>query len=206
MITREEMQKIDRDAIDHLHVPSIVLMENAAIHFVYRLDLSRDNYLVLASVGNNGGDGLAITRQLMIRNKKVKTIVIGNLEKATPDFLINYNILKQLGAEPLITGDFEIIEEKIAEADVIIDALFGIGMKTPLRDPYPQLINLVNRSERHIISVDIPSGLDANTGLPLGTCIKADKTVTMHAVKQGLVKGKEFTGELSIASIGIPIE
>lgn len=205
MITREEMQQIDRDAIDHLHIPSIVLMENAAIHFVYQLDLSRDNYLILASVGNNGGDGLAITRQLMIRNKKVQTIVIGNLEKSTPDFLINYNILKHLGAEPLITGDLEIIEEKIAEADVIIDALFGIGIKTPLREPYPQLIDAVNRSGRHIVSVDIPSGLDANTGIPLGTCIKADKTITMHAVKQGFFKGKEFVGELSIASIGIPI-
>lgn len=206
MITRERMQEIDKNAIEKVGIPSIVLMENAAIHFTYQLNPIEDHYIILASVGNNGGDGLAIGRQLLNQNKKVKILIIGNLEKATTDFMINYHILKKLGHIPLWITEVLEIEKHLEDGDIIIDAIFGIGLKGEVREPYQEIIKKINASNKKIISVDIPSGLDANTGSPLGICVKAHQTITMYAIKQGLIKGSEWVGKVSIASIGIPMQ
>jgi NAD(P)H-hydrate epimerase len=201
------MKEMDSYAINTVGIPSIVLMENAALKVINNIDLNYNNYTVVCGRGNNGGDGLAIARHLIIKGKKVRIYIAGDLKSGTEDFNINLNILKNLKAEIInIKDEKELLQlkEDLSVSDITIDALFGIGLKRNIEGLYLEIIKMINNESKQIISVDIPSGIDGDTGKPMGICVKADKTVTFHKMKKGLLNCGNYTGEIIVEDIGIP--
>lgn len=207
-ISCEEMKAMDSYAIENIGIPSIVLMENAAIKVVDNIDLEKINsFTVVCGVGNNGGDGLAIARHLILNKKKVALFIIGNLDKGTKDFNVNLNILKNMEIEFINIHSeikLESLKESLIQNDLTIDSIFGIGLTREVGGIFKEVISLINDRSNKTLSVDIPSGLDGDTGEVLGICVKATKTVTFHLAKKGLLKNKEYTGEIIIEPIGIP--
>lgn len=207
-INCKEMKAMDSYAIENIGIPSIVLMENAALKVIKNIPLNNtNNFTVVCGVGNNGGDGLAIARHLILQEKKVDLFIIGNLDKATKDFNINLNILKNMNAKfTIVNGENELngLKESLFNNDMTIDAIFGIGLTRNVEGIYKEVISLINNYSKYTISVDIPSGLDGDTGEVLGVTVKANKTITFHLAKKGLIQNKDYTGELIVESIGIP--
>ncbi|MCQ4925182.1 NAD(P)H-hydrate epimerase [Tissierella carlieri] len=207
-ISCEEMKAMDFYAIEKIGIPSIVLMENAALRVIDNIDLDRMNSITLiCGVGNNGGDGLAIARHLIINRKNVDLFIVGNLDKGTKDFNINLNILKNMELKFIhITGEkeLEILKKSLVKNDLTIDSIFGIGLTRDVEDIYKDVISLINHYSNNILSVDIPSGLDGDTGEILGISVKSNKTITFHLIKKGLLESKEYTGEIIVEPIGIP--
>jgi len=207
LISCQEMKEMDSYAINTVGIPSIVLMENAALKVINNIDLNYNNYTVVCGRGNNGGDGLAVARHLIIKGKKVRIYIAGDLKNGTEDFNINLNILKNLKAEIInIKDEKELLQlkEDLSVSDITIDALFGIGLKRNVEGLYLEIIKLMNNESKQIISVDIPSGIDGDTGKPMGICVKADKTVTFHKMKKGLLNCGSYAGEIIVEDIGIP--
>lgn len=207
-ITCNEMRKMEKDAMENIGIPSMVLMENAAFRVVENMDLeSNDNFTIISGVGNNGGDGLAIARQLLMKDKKIDLFIIGNLNKSTSDFKTNLNILKNMDIPfTHITdkNDLYVLKNSLEKNNVTIDAIFGLGLNKNIDGLYFDVISFTNLYSLYTISVDIPSGLNCDTGNVLGIAIKADKTITFHHIKTGLLGQKNYTGEIIIANIGIP--
>lgn len=207
-ISCEEMKAMDSYAIENIRIPSIVLMENAAIKVVDNIDLDNTaSFTVVCGVGNNGGDGLAIARHLILNEKKVDLFIIGNLHKGTKDFNVNLNILKNMETEfNNINSEIELksLKESLVKNDLTIDSIFGIGLTREVGDIFKEVIFLINNHSNNVLSVDIPSGLDGDTGEVLGISVKANKTITFHLPKKGLLKNKEYTGEIIVEPIGIP--
>lgn len=208
MITCDEMKKADAYAINSIKVPSIVLMENAAIGFVNALIFENYNNIgIICGVGNNGGDGLAIARQLVIKNKNVSVYIVGNIEKSTIDFSINLEILKNLSIPiKFISNESELSDslDNLKKCDLYIDGIFGIGLTREVGGIFYDTIEFMNSQNTPIYSIDIPSGLNGDTGNPMGISVKANHTVTFHKMKVGLADASDYTGKVSIAHIGVP--
>lgn len=209
-ISGAQMQAIDRYAIEKIGIPSIVLMENAAIKVVETIDLeATESYTIICATGNNGGDGLAVARHLFLNNKIVDLFIIGEPDKGTNDFKINLNILKNINLPFTILNndpmnEKDLLEKSLKENDLTIDALFGIGLNREVSGLYSQIIKKINQHARKVLAVDIPSGLDANCGKVLGLAVKADQTISFHQIKKGLTRNKLYSGEVLVADIGIP--
>jgi NAD(P)H-hydrate epimerase len=216
IMSRAEVRSVDAWAINEIGVPGAVLMENAgrscAELIIEKLGGTGEPAVcVFCGTGNNGGDGYVIARHLLNAGFKVRVFLCGRREKVAGDARINLEVLERLGytVDPLdLTSDD--IKARVGalagQADMIVDALFGTGLQGPLRDDYQVLVDAINALERPILAVDIPSGLDCDTGLPLGTAIRAAWTVSFVAVKRGFAAGTEagqYTGEVYIASIGV---
>ena len=179
-VTAEQMRQIDHYTIHEIGIPSIVLMENAKAQISkHILDKKFAKAYVFASVGNNGGDGLAVARDIYNEDRLVKVYVIGKLEKASTDFKINYDILKKLDVE------IEFVDENtkfdITENDLIVDSIFD--------------------SQAFVVSVDMPSGLDSDENIIHNVAVKADLLVTLQLPKKSL---QEYEGEYVVENIGIP--
>lgn len=207
-ITCDEMRQIDKEAIKTIGIPSIILMENAAFKVIENIDLEKNNtFTIICGVGNNGGDGLAIARQLLIRNKNIDLFIIGNLDRATNDFKTNLHILKNMDISFTKISDKKdlyILKNALEENDLTIDAIFGLGLNKALEGLYFDIISFTNLYSLYTIAVDTPSGLSCDTGEISGIAIKADKTITFHLAKKGLLANESYTGEIVIANIGIP--
>jgi len=189
---------------------------------------------IFCGTGNNGGDGYVIARHLLNSSFKVVVVICGDRSKIKGDAKINLDILEKLGqpikmldlsarrAADLINSDIAAQVKKLAgDADMLVDALFGTGLSKvgwghnptnssgtsgPLSSEYKQLIENINALNRPVLAVDIPSGLDCDTGLPLGAAIRADYTVTFVAMKKGFLAAEDvnkYTGEIFVASIGV---
>lgn len=177
-----------------------------------RLHTAGTPVVILCGPGNNGGDGLAIARTLHNRGHAVRVYYVGDpaeLDKASADVRLNAKLLRGLGIE--IAELHEREQRKAAwpvfnEAPLIIDALFGTGLTRTIEDPFRAVIESANDADTPRLAVDIPSGLDANTGDILGVCIRADSTVTFVAAKPGFLQaaGPTFCGQVTVAEIGIP--
>jgi NAD(P)H-hydrate epimerase len=204
------MRKIDNYCINEINIPGIVLMENAALKVVKNLELDKYNsFCVICTSGNNGGDGFAIARHLLILNKKVEVFLVGNKENMSKDCKINYDILKKIGTNINKVSNFDDINElrdSIARTDVIIDAIFGTGLSRNVEGIYDSVISIINENSKHVVSIDIPSGLDGNTGEVLGNCINADKTISFQLYKKGFLNygTDKLTGKIIVEDIGIP--
>ncbi len=209
-ITCKEMKAMDSYAINNIEIPSIILMENAALKTVKNIDLNnRNSFTIVCGIGNNGGDGLAIVRHLILEGKDVDLFIIGNLDKGTRDFHINLNILKNLDVEIINIKneeELDILEKSLVKNHMTIDAIFGIGLTRDVGGIYGKAINLINKYSKETLSVDIPSGLDGDSGDVLGLAVRANKTVTFHLIKKGLLKGKDYAGQVVVETIGIPKE
>jgi len=212
VVTVRQMQAIDRHAIEKTGIPSLVLMENAGravagevIQLVRRCPKPR--VAVVCGAGNNGGDGFVAARHLLNAGIRTKIFMAGNMRNLKPDALTNYSILKKSGYLIRRVGrDESGWRRQLSNADVIVDAIFGIGLSREIREPFLNLITALNRSRARIVAVDIPSGLDGTTGKIHGICIRAVRTVTFHCAKRGFFRldGPKYTGKIIVADIGIP--
>ncbi|MEW8973791.1 MAG: NAD(P)H-hydrate epimerase [Tissierellaceae bacterium] len=208
MIRCKEMRAIDRYAIENIGIPSIVLMENAALRVISNIDFDKNHsFTIVCGTGNNGGDGLAIARHLIIKGKKVDLYIIGNIDKGSQDFKINLNILKNIDVHLThirTKTELQMLKNSLNENDLTIDAIFGIGLAKDIQGLYFESISFINNYSKEIISVDIPSGLQCDTGDILSIAVKADKTITFHGMKVGLLDRKVYTGRIIVEDIGIP--
>lgn len=208
----EQVRRIDADAVSCAHIPSIILMESAAAACVRALEEKHPRRaVILCGRGNNGGDGLAIARQLC--SAGVETIVIlVNGDNFSGDALINYNMLSNFrtteNGSTVGIYDFEAenTDLYISSADAVIDAIYGTGLHGEVTGNARRAIEAVNRYSRFTLSVDIPSGINADTGEICGVCVRADVTVTFAAYKKGLLlyPGAGYTGKIIIDRIFIP--
>lgn len=205
VVSGTELKRIEEYAINKVKLPSLVLMERAALnvcdYIIIKCSRVR-NILVVAGVGNNGADGLAAARMLHIAGKNVSVYIVGNLEKATDEFKCQYEIYNNVQGKMLYTTpDYE-------KFDLVIDAIFGIGLKREIIGNYKTEIENINKyfSDKKIISVDMPSGVDADTGKVMGIAVKANETITFSANKIGLMlsPGNAYAGRVVVTDIGIP--
>lgn len=209
----KEMQLIDKKAISEYGIPGIVLMENAAIQVIKEIeakygDLTKKRVTVVAGKGNNGGDGLAIARHLINRGTKIIVYLLAEDSSIEGDALINLKIFKKMGGKIYDSSSFDLkaMETVISHSHIIIDAIFGTGLSTDVKGFYADVISLINSAGKPIVSVDVPSGISADTGKVLGTAITAEMTVTFALPKVGLLiyPGAEYAGGLKIVDISIP--
>lgn len=214
-MSRDQVRGFDSWAINTAYVPGVVLMENAgrscAELIKKKLDeTSGDAVCIFCGTGNNGGDGFVIARHLTNVNIRVVTVLCGDAVKIKGDALTNYKIAKKIGLTvEYLNPSEDNLEQKVESlssgCDIVIDALFGTGLTGAIRNGYDILVNVINALGKPIIAVDIPSGLDCDTGLAQGAAIKAEATVTFVAAKKGFTnpEAKKYTGQIYIASIGI---
>ncbi len=202
-------REIDRYTIKEIGIPSLILMENAAKEVVDKIINIRNNFVVFCGCGNNGGDGLVIARKLILENKKVSVIIVREDDKYSEEFLVNLNILKKITNEIIYIKSIEDIYNLgsfIQSYDIAIDCIFGIGLNRVLGEFYIKLINFINESFKFIVSVDVPSGLNANDGSIMGASIKANITYTFETIKRGFIEYEalEYLGKIEVLKIGIP--
>jgi len=213
--TREEIRAFDRYAIEALGVPGIVLMENAGrqVADAARAMLAgraKPRVVILAGPGNNGGDGFVVARHLAMAGIRAEVALLAPREKIVGDADTNLRVLEAMGLSVrVLVGEVEAmlgeLRPMLAEADLVVDGLLGTGTRGEIREPYTSVIGAVNEAKRPVLAIDIPSGLDPDTGKPLGPTVRATKTVTLAAVKAGFRKpgAEEYTGEVVLADIGI---
>ncbi|WP_163327793.1 NAD(P)H-hydrate dehydratase [Desulfurobacterium thermolithotrophum] len=207
----EEMRNLDRETIEVLGIPGIVLMENAArgVTSVIYDKLDGNSVVVICGKGNNGGDGLAIARNLYNLGYDVEVVLTAKIEELKGDARINAEVLSKLPV-PLhvVKEESKLLElySLLKEADFIVDAIFGTGLSKPAEGFYKDLIEVINKANKPIISVDIPSGLSSDTGEIIGAHIIADITVTFGFPKLAHIMPPAcyYVGELFVVDISIP--
>lgn len=168
-------------------------------------DISSKKIIIFAGLGNNGGDAFVVARHLAGFGCGVKVILLGSPGKIkTDEGKTNWKILERMNSVDLIvTSD---VRELDLKADIIVDGILGTGISGKLREPYASAIDLINKSPVFKLALDVPSGLDPDTGLVHDRCVKADVTVTFHKMKIGMPKRKEVCGNIIVQKIGIPPE
>ena len=185
------------------------MMENAGASAVRRLvekfeSVDSKNILIFVGLGNNGGDGLVMARHLAGYGAKVTVILLGDIDGIkTDESNWNWSILEKMSSVKLTNGDSINFD---FNPDIIVDAILGTGISGIIREPYASAINYINECDCFKIAVDVPSGLDPQTGETANIYTKCDMTVTFHKMKQGIPKRKDLTGELFVEKIGIPPE
>ncbi len=207
-----EAKELDLKAQEEFGMPVLLLMENAgravAEEAIKTLKGS-GKVAALCGKGNNGGDGLAACRHLLTRGIKPEIFLAGKACEVYNEAKVNLDILKKLKQEifEIDEGNLDFVKKRVLRADFIIDALLGVGLQGQVRGIYHGLINMINFSNAYVLSVDIPSGLDANTGEVLGCCVKANKTVTFVAKKLGMAAGKgaKYCGRIVVKDLGLPL-
>ena len=210
-LTREQVRAFDKHAIEQLGIPAVVLMENAGRGAAQILQaLGIDGLVVICcGKGNNGGDGLVISRHLVNAGFNVLVLLFARPDVLSPDAALQWNIVQKMGLSTQVWDDLKPDEVQLAaifaKADWIVDALFGTGLTGPVRAPLDRVIELINASHKRVLAVDIPSGLDCDTGEPLGSAIRAEHTVTFIAPKIGFrnLAAAALTGKVHVVDIGI---
>ncbi len=230
VVTAAEMRHIDQDTIEGIGIPGIVLMETAGSAIVRAIERhypACQRIGIFAGKGNNGGDGIVIARQLAHAGRDVHLFLVSPVESFTGEAHINLQIAKRLtasfGLQAPPKGRLritEILSEKeggkegsvegwkhwMANCELLVDAIFGTGLRGAVRGAIATVINDINSLRTPILSIDLPSGLDADTGNPLGACVRAERTVTIGLPKRGLLvhPGAELAGHLEVVDIGFP--
>lgn len=216
-LPRQTIRQLDAAAIADFEVPGILLMENAGEGCVRAIGelLRRGDgkvtppFQIICGFGNNAGDGLVIARHLWNRGYPVTVFLTGAREAIRPgsDTAINHDIVRSMGVAVLEPGpDPRRAIERATTSGTLIDAIFGSGLSRAVVSPQYDWIEAMNASGRTILAVDIPSGLDADSGEVLGTAIRADHTFTFVAPKLGFHRGAgpRHTGRLHVMGISIP--
>lgn len=210
IVKADTMRCIDDYCINELKIPEIVLMENAALNVLKNIDTENNNsFAIVCGFGNNGGDGFALTRQLISINKKAEVFLIGSSHKLSSSCRINYDILKNMGItinEIDEDSDLNYLLQCLKNCDVTVDALFGTGLKRDISGIFKKVLLAVNDNSKYIVSIDVPSGLNSDTGQPMGIAVKADCTVTFELLKRGFLEdgAYDFTGKIFTENIGVP--
>jgi NAD(P)H-hydrate epimerase len=210
MLDRESVRQVDRAAIEEYGIPGVVLMENAArglasVALAMLRDASGDppSVLIVCGSGNNGGDGYALGRHLHNAGVRVTFAALG-APRGGSDAATNRNIALKMGLGEVPAAR----AGEHLDRDLIVDGIFGTGLDRPVRGEAAEIIDLINESSRPVLAIDVPSGLDCDTGRPLGTAIRATRTVTFVGRKPALNDpgARAFVGEVSVADIGAPVE
>lgn len=208
------MKRLDALAIRRYGIPALILMENAghgaaqeALKALPKKGTKR--VAVFCGYGNNGGDGFVCARHLINQGIHVRIYLVGKKKVSSAETKVNYQILCKLKQKFVTIKNaktFIKLTQEIKKCHLIIDGIFGIGLSGTLDEFYQELFKMLNSAKVPILALDIPSGLSADTGKPLGSAIKAAKTVTFGFVKQGLVKPKarKFTGKITVVDISLP--
>lgn len=219
LVTTRQMQAMDGKTINEFGIPGLVLMENAgrgALEMlVERFDPIEDcRVAILAGRGNNGGDGFVVGRYLMEMGVSVSFVLLSRRERVSGDARTNMELAEKLLAEHPDAGFLEVPDadaferqrERILNHDLFVDAIFGTGLNSDVRGVFKEVITALNASGQPVFSIDIPSGLDSDTGRVCGVAVKADATATFAFAKTGhiLYPGNMYTGDLEIIDIGIP--
>jgi len=214
-LTREEMRELDRKAIEEYKIPGIILMENAGRNVAEEVlkmldDPHQAKVAILCGKGNNGGDGFVVARHLHNHNISVGVFLVARISDILKDGDAGTNLQILLNMKIPLIEIFDIPGvnsslKKLNGYNILVDALFGTGLSGNVREPFKTLIGGVNSLNKPIISVDIPSGLDCNTGKIIGA---ATKTVTFAIAKKGfyLNDGPSYTGKVIVSDISIPRE
>ena len=215
-LSRDEVREFDHRASEGFGVPGIVLMENAGrgcAELLMQLNPERKPVVILCGPGNNGGDGFVIARHLNNHNWPVDVHVVAKSHSARTDADINFDILFASGVpfiqyhpEHFRQPQRDSFQQRFDRSVWVVDALFGTGLSRALGEPFDWLVETVNRSGKPVFAVDIPSGLDCDTGSPLGPTIQATHTATFVALKRGFLnpESHKWTGEVHVTDIGAP--
>jgi NAD(P)H-hydrate epimerase len=215
--TREQIRELDKIAVQQYGIDGLILMENAGrwcARTAARMlgGASGKSVAVVCGPGNNGGDGFVIARHLSNWGADVRVVLLARVEDApggSHEAAANLHILLNMGiavSEALSAEEAARTIRACAGADLLVDALLGTGTRGEIREPFYSAINAINECACQVLAVDVPSGLDCNTGAPLGTAVRAVRTVTFVANKVGFVQppAREYTGEIEVAEISIP--
>lgn len=212
VLTASQMGKVDRTTIETIKIPGVVLMENAGQGVVREIEhllgrVSEKHVLIFCGKGNNGGDGYVIARHLFNHGADVTVFLAGKKEAIKGDAKINLTILEKMGLDVHEISSTEKIPQ-FHQVDLVVDALLGTGVTGPVHGFFGDLIQTMNSYDAPVVSVDLPSGMETNTGAVHGACVSAEVTVTMAHLKTGLLfsPGQDFAGRIVIADIGVPPE
>lgn len=212
-MTREEVRRVDRWAIEQLGLPGLVLMENAGrnaadMAALMAEDLEGRRVAVLAGAGNNGGDGFVVARHLLLRGFGVDVHLLAPRERIQGDAAVNLRAVERLGVR--VIEDAGSPPEELARTwgayGLLVDALGGTGIRGALRGRLAEAVEAANAAGVPILAIDIPTGLDCDTGTAEGPAIRAAMTVTFVARKTGFdaPESLPYTGEVVVADIGVP--
>jgi len=230
-LSRQEVREVDRWAIEVLGVPGVVLMENAGRGAADAIgeflggasgsSLAGRRVAIVAGAGNNGGDGFVVARHLHIRGAAVAVFLVADPAKITGDAATNLKIIRNLGLDirdvsrpsPIAAGKpdsaaaLDWLAEALREFDLVVDAVGGTGIRGRLQGPQATAVEQINAARRPVVALDIPSGLDCDTGAADGPVVRAALTVTFHARKKGFdaPEAERYTGRVIVADIGIPV-
>lgn len=206
MVSAAQMKQIDQHTIEEIGIPSLVLMERAALgvaEHILRMTDRTERILAVCGTGNNGADGIAAGRMLFLKGRPAEVLLVGDEESASQETKQQLRIARNCGMA--IMTDWKEVDWPAYQ--VIVDALFGIGLNREVEQPHRSIIEAVNRlKEGRVVAVDIASGLDGTTGETLGTAIEADVTVTFGWEKTGMhsANGRAVSGIVEVVDIGYP--
>lgn len=219
IVSAKQMRNIDANAINNYGIPGIVLMENAALAVVRQVKavlaeagikkLRSQKTVIMVGKGNNGGDGLAVARHLTVLGMEVTVFLFAKAEELTGDAKLNYDLYQKMGGKIVSIEDenqIRLFRLALLQARVVIDALYGTGFRGALSDLIEKYVQELNKANLQVIAVDIPSGLEADTGKVHRTAVKAAVTVTFGLPKLGhyLGDGPLYTGRVVVDQISIP--
>ena len=213
--TADEMNNIDRRTRDEFGIPALILMENAASGITRAVEqmlvsVRGKRITVLCGRGNNGGDGLASARQLHNLGAHVSVYLLSDTDDFRPEPAINLNIALKMGIEVNEKGKYSLktLKSSLNHSHMIIDSMIGTGLASTVKEEYKEIIELVNASKRPVVAVDIPTGINSDTGEVMGAAVMAAATVTFALPKRGhfLYPGSDYAGRLQIIDISIPAE
>ncbi len=213
LFTREESRDVDRAAMNEIGIVSLVLMENAgrgATDAICELFADRLGRVVLVGgPGQNGGDAWVIARRLTLLGHRPLAVLVGDASRLRGDARTNWTLLGKLGIETaeIAPDHAQSIGEHLADATLIVDGLFGTGLDRPISGGYANAITAMDAAAAPLVALDLPSGLDADTGAIFGVAPHAALTVAFAGQKRGLHQypGVEYAGEVRLADIGIPV-
>ena len=208
--SRADFRMMDQYAIQELGIPGIVLMENAgkgSADYLHSHGIE-GQVTICCGKGNNGGDGLVVARHLDIHGIPVKILLFANPEELQAGAKTNFDIAQKLNLPISIFKDAvdpAILTKEFADSSWIVDALFGTGLNGQVQPPFDTIIPLIYEAEAKVFSLDIPSGLDCDSGKPLGVAVEADYTVTYVGLKRGFVmsEAQKYLGQLKVLDIGV---
>ena len=214
-LTRAQVRRVDQLAVERYGMTGLVLMENAgrnAAAIIRRVLGEVGRAAIICGPGNNGGDGCVIARHLHNSGWSVWLTVTADEDRMTPDTLANFKIVRAMQLDPTIASDAasqQAFVRAVSGDEIVVDALLGTGFRGEVRSPTSELIDMINtKRTRGVVAVDVPSGLDCDSGQPSNATIRADLTVTFVAGKRGFSSesAEPYVGRVEIADIGAPRE